>query len=112
MSGTTFTIAATAGAVASLIVALALPFVLLLKTARFSVLQERYFRSRPGWIAAGCVLAMVTYAVIGIVVAAAATVYPFLWATLAIIVSAFVTTAIYLALYVRTARKILRQSRS
>jgi len=110
MGATTFTVMAVMGAVLSVIIALALPFVLLPRMARFSVLRERYLYSRRGWILVGCVLVMVAHIVIAIVVAAAAAVYPFLWATVALIASAFVTTAIYMALYIRVARSVRRQS--
>ena len=110
MGATTFTVMAVMGAVLSVIIALALPFVLLPRMARFSVLRERYLHSRRGWIVGGCVIVMTILAVIGVVVVAAATVYPFLWATAALVVSAVVTTAMYLALYHRAVRTMLRQS--
>jgi hypothetical protein len=110
MSATSFTVMATVCAVVSVIIALALPLVLLPRMARFSVLRERYLQSRRGWIIVGCVLVMVADIVIGVVVAAAAAVYPFLWATTALLVSAFITTAIYMALYIRAAHSLRRQS--
>ncbi|GAA3660717.1 hypothetical protein [Microbacterium marinilacus] len=94
------------------VLALGFPFLVWWKLARPELLEERYLYARPGSTTVGCTAIIVVLAVTGAGAALGAVVHPFLWASVALVLSGIAATALYLVLYVRLVRRIRREHAS